>query len=155
MILLDYYNELETPVHNATIQFDHSLDLKYRLTDFSKQVVKTIDDSTVLNEYTVDSKIMKTIPYESISSGAKGIICMKYTDYCYRLLSVGENCFDYIAQIGKEKDLHLVTFSVQSFYRYIKEENKDVKIKIINTGDIINNDLDLLHILFKLDESVE
>ena len=152
MINIEFNNLEERIWINSNNYFNWTLDLKYRETDFSKKVVSCVDKSKVINKFSVDSPYLGVIPYENISTGAKTLICMKYTDkFKFGIFNMGSNCFNLIPDIADNKDIYLITNNVERFYKYTVR--KDYKIRIVNTDVIVDNDIDLSEELFMLHEA--
>lgn len=85
--------------------FDYDLDDELLETEFSKRVVKEIDNSELINRNLVISPVLGSISTRNISGGAKTLICMKYMDKVPRCSHFGDNCFPLLAEICKEKDI--------------------------------------------------
>lgn len=89
-----------------------------------------------------------------LSSGAKNLLIMKYTDSICNLLWCGSNCDKFVEEIAEEKDL--TVFTTRSYVPY--KRSKNIKpFKVINTGKIYNNPVEYvsdMDIVFTMQEVV-
>lgn len=143
-----YFGHIEDELHIADGWFDNQLDDAYYCTAFSKRVIKEIDKSDVINESMVMSPILGGIPITSVSSGAKGLIVMKYTDQSVNLVSIGDNCIPLLIEIISDNpERCLVSSRFVSLYEYGWNE----KILVLNNNTIVNNHMELLKTYLDID----
>ena len=108
--------------------------------DFVKNMIKVIDNSTVLSNQCIQSSVLGQIPPERLSGGVKALIClwkMSIEDFdglFIDLMVCGENCEDFILDIGRKKD---ILVSMTSFDLVFK--NKSINGVCLNDGDAITN----------------
>ena len=74
-----------------------------------KNIIKVIDKSTLINESTVDSKVLGIIPMSKISGGAKALILLlkweEAKNYIFCSHSFGDNCYPYVYELSERKDI--------------------------------------------------
>jgi len=89
-----------------------------------KQMIRDIDKSEAISPYSIISPILGNISYERISGGVKGLIMMlKFKTendsiIYYSSAAFGDNCFPWIWNIAKEKDIYLYVCSVFYFPKW-------------------------------------
>lgn len=136
-----YFGHTEDELSIADGWFDNQLSDEYYCTEFSKRVIKEIDNSEVVNENMVLSLVLGGIPITDISSGAKGLIVMKYTDKAVNLVSLGDNCIPLLLEILAEDDERcLVSARFVSLYRYGWKK----PILVLNNNTVVNNHIELI-----------
>ena len=88
---------------------------------------------------------MGPIPPVSIAGGTKTIILMKFdnTGKIFNASTCGDNCAKWIQKIAEEKDL---TIRLGHFMDF----SNPINVKVMNTGEIITDDLDLLTVYHKI-----
>lgn len=108
-------------------------------TDFTREVVRDIDKSEVLNSGVIDSPFLGPIPPEKLAGGTKRILCLKYFDFdnspfMMDITGCGDNCAKWIQRISAEKDLEVRLGYPMEF---LGTEYFD--ILIMNTGEHCSN----------------
>lgn len=143
-----YIGKKPNEIGHAGGWFDHQLDLNVINQEFSKRVIRDIDKSEVINENTVKSSKLGIIPITKISSGAKAVIVMKYTNEVVDSAYFGDNCIKYVVEIAREKEL------VISMLRFINvfEYGYRGQIKILNNGSYVDNAMDLFNAYLEFEE---
>lgn len=122
--------------------FNNNFDMSLLLTEFSRKVIKNIDNCEVLDKYCIKSPILGGIPPERLSGGTKTLLSIKYMDdFRFYLEAMGDNCFPYLKEICDSKDVFMCT----SRFRYLFEAGFD-KIFIENTGVLVTNSIEFLDI---------
>lgn len=125
--------------------FNFNFDKSYLLKDFSRRVIKEIDNSEVVSEYCINSPILGGIAPTMISGGAKTLIMLMYTDFRFYLEAMGDNCFPLLKEICDVKDVYLCTTTIRPLFQY--GINKFI---VENTGELVTDidryvDLELLY----------
>ena len=134
-----YFGCMKDELRTADGWFDNQLPDEYYVTEFSKKVIKDIDNSEVVNENTVISPVLGAIPMTAISSGSKGVIVMRYTDKVVNLVSLGDNCITVLLSILNYKDLIVSSLRFVDFYKYGYRGD----ILVLNDNTIVKTPLEL------------
>lgn len=134
-----YFGCMDNELRTADGWFNNQLPEEYYTTDFSKRVVKKIDNSEILSNNTVDSPVLGIIPITGVSSGSKGVIVLMYTDMVVNLVSLGDNCIPSLLEILDHKDLVVSSLRFVDFYKF----GYTGEIKVLNDNTVVNNSLDL------------
>lgn len=132
-------------VYNTSNYFDLNYEDEWITSGFSRAVIKDIDKSDVIAAKIIDSPVLGPIPPVSIAGGTKTIILMRFDDTgkIFNASTCGDNCAKWIQKIAEEKDL---TIRLGHFMDF----SNPINVKVMNTGEIITDDLDLLTVYHKI-----
>lgn len=116
--------------------------------DFSKRVLKECSGGVeviVPNVFKCENGAY--ISQDKLSSGAKVLLILYYTDYSCEYLWCGDNCDPFIGDILEKKGE--VTLVVSR--HYIPDDNicKKYGVKLLNTGEIFYDEWNLMYSLSK------
>lgn len=124
--------------------FDNRFDMNYLLEDFSKKVVKLVDKSEVIDKYCIKSPVLGGIAPSLLSGGTKTLLMLRYTDLRFYLEAMGDNCFPFLLEISKVKDIYMCTTRYRYLFKYGFTE-----IFIENTEEIVTSDRRFLDLSFE------
>lgn len=123
--------------------FDYMSEDDWFEDDIIKDVIRKIDQSTVISEGAVDSDILGIVPMNKISGGAKTLILfLKWKEahnYIFRSASLGDNCFPYVYEWSKKLD---ITLYVTSYFVY--PEIDDLQVVCVDNGKIYSGKHDIM-----------
>ena len=108
-------------------------------TDFSKRVIKDIDDCTYIADRVVDSSVLGVIPAVWLSSGSKTAIMLMYSSNPVDANYVGDNVVKYIREIGLEKDIVIVSGFILGIYFKELGGYDGYPMKVLNTNHVIHS----------------
>ena len=98
-----------------------------------KEMVRDVDDSTVISAYSIDSPVLGIIAPERLSGGVKALIIMyKEPTLIVNASACGNNCAKWILEIGKRQDI-----TVRLGYEMEFEEPFEISVK--NSGNVIHS----------------
>ena len=103
-----YYGEIESEkyIFNPDVFFNNSYEDEWITDPLSVQMIKDIDASDVVGPRLIDSPFLGAIPTERLSGSVKTLILMKFdSDHIFNASACGDNCAQWIINIGQEKDL--------------------------------------------------
>ena len=137
MLKVLFGKRLQNTIISPSVYFDNVYSNDWFSDDKVKQIVRDIDKSE-LNGLCVLSPFLGSIPVESLSGGAKGLILMlKEDNFVSDLVSYGNNCEDWILKIANEKDITVCMTGYDM--QFI---DKPIKAICLNDNSIINNYVD-------------
>lgn len=124
-------------------------------TDFAIRVAKECSDiASFDNPILMRTNSGRFVSPLDLSSGAKNLLIMKYTDKICNMLWCGDNCDKYVEEVAEEKDL--TVFTTRAYVPY--DEATIVKpFRVLNNGKIYNSPYEYvtdLDIVFTLQEVV-
>ena len=112
---LDYNANIAVDVY-----FNHVYNPDWLIDPLVKEMIKDIDNSTVLDKYCILSPVLGQIPPEKLSGGVKTLIMLYKLDNFYTDLMVcGENCESWIYKISSLKDITVSMSSYDLVFRNI------------------------------------
>lgn len=103
-----YFGNDTSAILNIDLYFNHVYRAEWLDDDLVKQMIKDVDNSTVLSNQCIQSPVLGQIPPERLSGGVKALICLLKLDDCLiDLVVCGENCEKWISEIAKKKDIRV------------------------------------------------
>ena len=126
-------------IYNTSDYFNFNYEEDWITSDFGRSIIKDIDKSEVLGGKVIDSPVLGAIPPEKIAGGTKAVLLMKFDDtgMIFNASTCGDNCAKWIQKIAEEKDL---TIRLGHFMRF----NEPIHVRVMNTGEIINDYIQLM-----------
>ena len=120
-------------IYNPDSYFDHWYDPNWLVKDLSKEIIKSVDKSEVIGPNLIQSPIFGAMSPDRLSGGTKTLILIDNDDeHIFNATHCGNNCAPYLLKIAENKD---VTVTLE----YIMDFGTDFEIKILNTGNVVNN----------------
>ena len=131
----------DTPVaiYNTKLYFYNTYKDSWIVKPLSKEIIKAVDKSEVIDERTIISPVFGIMSPKKLSGGVKTLLLIAYDNSkIFNASTCGDNCAEWLLKIAKDKKVvinlrHLMDFGKGEF-----------KIKILNTGKIVNNMGDLV-----------
>lgn len=131
-------------IHSPGSYFNFTYDPKWIETDFSRKVIDEIDKSDVLmgGRAVYSRKLDAVIPITSISGGTKALILMMFDESgkIFNATACGDNCFPYIEEIAKVKDLSIRIGNCENF----SKEQFERGITVLNNGKTVYSERDYI-----------
>lgn len=75
--------------------------------EWTKNVIRVIDDSECFGMYNIKSKILGGINYQQISAGSKLLIAAKFGKAIFNGNRMGDNCHPLMIELAKEQDIYI------------------------------------------------
>lgn len=120
-------------IYNPDSYFDHWYDPNWLVKDLSKEIIKSVDKSEVIGPNLIQSPVFGAMSPDRLSGGTKTLILIDNDDeHIFNATHCGNNCAPYLLKIAENKD---VTVTLE----YIMDFGTDFEIKILNTGNVVNN----------------
>lgn len=143
--------------HIWNLEIDPKVWVKYGLespkliteNDMCKKIIKGIDGSDAISGDLVISPILGGIPVERLSGGCLSVLFMYLykpdkniyngTDAIINIIKCGENCYPYIVEVAKKKDIVISASMFPNFYKYGYQGS----ILVLNDNSVVSNQKDL------------
>lgn len=126
-------------IYNPPVYFKNTYMDEWITDDFSREMIKDVDKSIVLDSGVIDSPVLGKIPPVSLSGGVKTLILMQNDDgEIFNASACGDNCAKWILKIAEKKDLTINLRHVMEF------GDEPFTIKVLNTGEFVHNMYDFL-----------
>lgn len=115
--------------------FDSFFEESWTDNDWAKRIIKEIDRSKLLYPKVIESPWLGITDIFKISGGAKALIMMnQIQDVVYNGNSMGDNCFKYLLELSKTKDI-----AIELYYMPRFDWVEGAKVTCINSGNIITS----------------
>ena len=113
-------------------------------------MVQDIDKSEVVGPHLIESPVLGPVSPKELSGGVKTLILMAFDDSgkIFNASACGDNCAQWIVNIGKEKNLTINLHHVMDFSHV-----EDFRAKILNTGKKVGNYQEYLKEIFRIKEN--
>lgn len=135
---LQLEKEYDNFIYDTRMYFDNTYDDNWITSDFSKEVIKDVDKSEVLDKNCIMSYYDEQIPPTLLSGGVKSLLLMKYdNEIIVNASTCGDNCIKWILKIAEEQDLTVVLLHNMIF-------GDGIRVKVVNSNKIIDNNYDLI-----------
>ncbi len=129
-----YFGDMPESIYNTNVYFNNTYKDRWITTPFSKEVIKAVDQSEVIDEKTILSPVFGNMSPKKLSGGVKTILLIAYDKTkIFNASTCGDNCAVWILKMAEKKKVvinlrHLMDFGKGEF-----------KIKVLNTGKIVKN----------------
>ncbi|MBO6283375.1 MAG: DUF4869 domain-containing protein [Pseudobutyrivibrio sp.] len=124
-----YFGNMDEAIYNPPVYFKNSYTDEWILNARSKEMIKDVDKSNVIDARVIDSPVLGGISPRELSGGVKTLIAIDQTpDRVFNASACGDNCAKWLLQMGKEKDVtvnlrHIMDFGDGIFEINILNEN--------------------------------
>ncbi len=143
------FREDEREIRYTDSYFNNNYQDEWFEDESVKRIIKDIDQSDVLNAQIVISPVLGAIPVTQISGGAKAVILMlKRSDLLIHGNSCGDNCAEWISQIGKMQDIYV-------HLTYPMRFPDNVELKVMDTGIKCNSYKEYVEEYLKWSQSIQ
>ena len=129
-----FFGDMPEAIYNTSVYFKNTYKDSWITKDLSKEVIKDIDKSVVLDSARIDSPIFGVMSPVQLSGGVKTLLLIANDKkHIFNASNCGDNCAKWLLEIAKNEKVtinlrHLMDFGDQEF-----------KIRVINTGAIVKN----------------
>lgn len=136
-----FYGDMPEAIYNTAVYFKNSYEDEWITSELTREMVKDVDRSVVLDSGVIDSPVLGKIPPTGLSGGVKTLIlAANEPDKIFNASTCGDNCAKWFLKLGESRDLtinlrHLMNFGAGDF-----------SIEILNTGQIVHNRKELVKI---------
>ncbi len=136
-----YYGKMQEAIYNTAVYFKNSYEEEWITAPLTKEMVKDIDQSVVLDSGVIDSPVLGKIPPLGLSGGVKTLILLaNEPEKIFNVSTCGDNCAKWILKLAENRDLtvnlrHLMDFGEGEF-----------NIKILNTNQVVHTMKELIPI---------
>ena len=129
-----YFGNMPDAIYNTNVYFNNTYKDRWIVNPLSKEMIKAVDNSDVIDERTRLSPIFGNMSPKKLSGGVKTLILIAFDkSRIFNASTCGDNCAEWILKIAESRKVvinlrHLMDFGKGEF-----------KIKILNTGKIVKN----------------
>ena len=136
-----FYGDMKEAVYSTAAYFKYDYEDSWIVDSFTKEMIRDVDRSTVLDSGVIDSPVLGKIPPTELSGGVKTLILVKFEkDKVFNASTCGDNCAKWLLKIAESEDRtinlhHLMNFGKEPF-----------TVRILNTGQIVHSMEELVEI---------
>ena len=125
---------MDDVVYNTSVYFKNTYKEEWLTDDFSKEMIKDVDKSTVVSSRIIDSPILGAITPKELSGGLKALILIYKDDsHVFNASNCGDDCAKWLLKIGEMKDVTINLRHIMDF------GNGEFEIKIMNTDQTVHS----------------
>ena len=131
-----YFGEMENVnvLHNVETFFNNQYQYSWLEDKFVVELIRSVDQSVVESPECIKSPVLRQIPPTRLSGGTKAVILMKYCpDRVINASNCGDNCAEWILQLGRERDLTINLHHIMEF------PDEEFEIEILNDHIFVHN----------------
>ncbi len=139
-----YFGDMPDVIYNTNVYFDNTYKDSWITNPLSKEMIKAVDKSDVIDERTISSPVFGNMSPKKLSGGVKTLLLIANDpNKIFNASTCGDNCAEWILKIAKMKEerhqkvvinlRHLMDFGDGQF-----------KIKVVNTNKIVTNMAELV-----------
>ena len=136
-----FYGDMKEAVYNTAAYFNYDYEDSWISDSFVREMIKDVDQSTVLDSGVIDSPILGKIPPTGLSGGVKTLILVRFEkNKIFNASTCGDNCAKWLLKIAETEDRtinlrHLMKFEAEPF-----------DIRILNTNQVVHSMEELVSI---------
>ena len=129
-----YFGEMPEAIYNTNIFFNNTYKDSWIVKPLSKEIIKAVDNSEVIDERTIISPVFGNMGPKKLSGGTKTLLLIDNNkSEVFNAFTFCYNCAKWLLKIAENKKVtinlrHLMDFGKGSF-----------KIKVLNTNKIVKN----------------
>lgn len=129
-----YFGDMPEVIYNTNVYFNNTYKDKWIVHPLSREMIKAVDSSDVIDERTILSPIFGNMSPKKLSGGVKTLMLIAFDKTkIFNASTCGDNCAEWILRISENRKTvinlrHLMDFGKGEF-----------KIKVMNTGKVVKN----------------
>lgn len=130
-----HFGDVIHEVYHPSTYFNNQYEDFWITDPFTKEMVKDVDQSDVLEARIIDSPVLGPITPRELSGGVKTLILLKFDDTgrIFNGSACGNNCAKWILKIAEDKDITIALHNIMDF------GDGPYTIKILNSGITVHN----------------
>lgn len=131
-------------IYDTATFFKNVYEDEWIISDFGKEIIKTVDKSEVKSASAISSPVFGTIEPSKLSSGTMTLLLVNFMKEfngqktVFNCTCCGDNCMKYLLQIGERQDVLINLRCLPEF------GDSDFTIEIANNGKIVKNMAELV-----------
>lgn len=136
-----FFGDMDDMIYNTSVYFKFNYRQEWLQDPEIKQMIRDVDQSTVLGNGAIDSPVMGVIAPTALSGGVKTLILIdKVPEKIFNASNCGDNCAAWLLRIGQKKDVtvnlrHIMDFGDGTF-----------EVMVQNTGELVRSMAELVPI---------
>ena len=135
-----WFGNMPDVIYDTSTYFKHTYRDQWITDPLSKEMIRDVDQSTVIGPRVIDSPVLGGISPKELSGGVKTLIAIyKRPDKVFNASACGDNCAKYLLQLAENRDIKVTLHHAMDF-------GTDFSVKVINDGKrrVITDAMELL-----------
>lgn len=133
-----YFGDMPKAIYNTEVYFKNRYKESWLLDSTTQEMIKGIDNSTVVSGKVIESPYLGMIPPTGLSGGVKTLILIKNEPKTvFNASTCGDNCAKWLLELAKDQDITVNLNHIMDF-------GKDFEVYILNEKKAANNMRDLI-----------
>lgn len=129
-----YFGDMPEVIYNTNVYFNNTYKDKWIVHPLSREMIKAVDSSDVIDERTILSPIFGNISPKKLSGGVKTLMLIAFDKTkIFNASTCCDNCAEWILRISEN---HKTVINLRHLMDFGKGE---FKIKVMNTGKVVKN----------------
>ena len=139
-----WFGDRENAIYNTSVFFKNRYKDEWITEDFSREIIRDVDRSEVLDSGVIDSPVLGKIPPLGLSGGVKTLILVLFEPRkIFNASTCGDNCAKWLLKIAADEDRtinlrHIMDFGTEPF-----------EINIINADVVVHSMREFVDIAIK------
>lgn len=134
-----FFGNMEKAIYNTEVYFKNVYQDDWFEDEFTKEIVKKVDQSEVLGPSAIKSPVLGVIPPTDLSGGVKTLLLIKNCpDKVFNASTCGDNCAKFILMLAKDRDITINLRHIMDFGR------GKFTAKVLNDGSMVHDMKELL-----------
>lgn len=126
-----YFGDNDNSVFNTDVYFKYAYEDEWLADPLVKDIVKDIDNSTIIDNNLIESPVLGKIAPSILSGGTKTLMLIKNEpENIFNASTCGDNCSKWLLKIGALQDVTVNLYHIMDF------GHGDFEIKIANNGKL-------------------
>lgn len=134
-----YFGDMPDAIYNTAVYFKNTYRDSWITDELSVEMIKDVDKSEVISANLIESPVLGSISPLMLSGGVKTLMLVRFDKHhVFNASTCGDNCAKWLLRIAQDRKVVINLHHVMDF-------GKDkFKIRVLNSGRIAHNMLDLL-----------
>lgn len=104
--------------------------------DFGRAVISEIDRIQLFTgQSTAQAILLSGMRVDDLCTGTKNLLLCKHADKLNRMAMMGENCYKFLVEAAKDKDVYV---AAESFYLFTDSDFQGQKVHFMNTNTLVS-----------------
>lgn len=138
-----FFGEMPKAIYNTEVYFKNKYKDSWLLDSMTKEMIESVDNSTVVSDKIINSPYLGMIPPTSLSGGVKTLILIRNEPKTvFNASTCGDNCVKWLLELAKDTDITINLNHIMDF-------GKKFEVYVLNEKKTVNNMQDLILIAGK------
>lgn len=134
-----YFGDMPDAIYNTAVYFKNTYRDSWITDELSVEMIKDVDKSEVISANLIESPVLGSISPLMLSGGIKTLMLVRFDkQHVFNASTCGDNCAKWLLRIAQDRKVVINLHHVMDFGK------SEFKIRVLNSGRIAHNMLDLL-----------